>query len=126
MDITAAAYKIIFFVVMVQISLAFVNAVGIFPIEREFNHFIDSDLTAKLTSMQTESSGFLGSGAVDALMFVWNAFGILVGIVINIPSAIPDALQIFFIPAPIANTIGLLVNLLLVLSVATIALNRGG
>jgi uncharacterized protein with PQ loop repeat len=76
--------------------------------------------------MQTESSGFLGSGAVDALMFVWNAFGILVGIVINIPSAIPDALQIFFIPAPIANTIGLLVNLLLVLSVATIALNRGG
>lgn len=126
MDVNSAAYRTVFFILIIQVSLGLVNATGIFPVQTEFHVFDQSDIEAKMNTLSAQTGGFLGQGTLigDALYFGLIAFSTMLDIIMSVFTAIPNALQIFFIPEAIANIIAIMIYVVLVVSVVVIAMNR--
>jgi len=128
-DAQSIAYRILFVVLTVQISLFLVNASGVFEdyTRIEYDFYQQDEVTSEMDQFNQSTSGFIGlGGAVDVLQFIWNAFYAVLRMITAVFTTIPSILILFYIPAPIANAIGLGVDVLLFLSVVTIAMNRGG
>jgi hypothetical protein len=128
-DASGMAYKILFVVLTVQISLFLVNATGVFSdyTRIEYDFYDQEEIAGEMDQFDQSTTGYLGiSGAIDVLQFIWNAFYAVLRMVVAVFTTIPNILVLFYVPPAIANVIGLGVDVLLFLSIVTIAMNRSG
>ncbi|MBP2029374.1 hypothetical protein J2755_000294 [Methanohalophilus levihalophilus] len=121
------ADRFILVALLIQVSFALVNVTGIFPVEATIAGF-DSDNIAEMMNNVEQKSENLG-GVIDyfSLLGTMALLGlqVIVTFAVSVFGAFPTIFKIFLIPDAIANILGGVIDILVLLGLATKLLNRG-
>jgi hypothetical protein len=99
-------YKLVFFLIMIQLAIGYVNGMGLFTAnvaENPSNEFTTYDLQKANDTFYATSSGIDALDMINnSLTIVWTIFGVLWSMLASVFLIYPTLVNIFHIPADLS------------------------
>jgi len=117
----------VLFVLLIQVAFTIVNATAIFPASESVSGFDEDRISTLKSQLEVQND------ELDSILDYFSILGtimrlgvnIITSLVLSLFSAVPTILKLFYMPDSIANALGYIVDVLVLLGLANMLLRRG-